>query len=161
MKLVDPANKVLLSKLEEFDFNNPPTDPVKLANDLIEVMREGQSNGLRTIGLAANQLGLPYRVMVIEGSPAFVCFNPKLRIFFQSVDIRGVGIEAWLKVGSIGRAEPDSVESRKIGQIILEMRLDFVIFKRKFGEFFSNIDLGKQPGDSDIRVNSLKLGAFP
>ena len=30
------------------------------------------------IGLSANQLGLPYRVFVMEGDPGFVCFNPRI-----------------------------------------------------------------------------------
>lgn len=63
----------LLQKLEQFDFSNPPTDPVKLALDLIESMKAG-----RGIGLSANQVGLPYRVFVMFGDPPFVCYNPKI-----------------------------------------------------------------------------------
>ena len=30
------------------------------------------------IGLAANQLGLPYRVFAIKANPILVCFNPRI-----------------------------------------------------------------------------------
>ena len=33
------------------------------------------------IGLSANQLGLPYRVFVMEGDPGFVCFNPTITAY--------------------------------------------------------------------------------
>lgn len=59
--------------MEPFDFKNPPTDPVQLAIDLTETMI--QNNGL---GLAANQIGLPYRVFAINAKPVYVCFNPRI-----------------------------------------------------------------------------------
>lgn len=62
---------LLRQKLEQFDFNNPPTDPIQLAVDLTEAMLS--NNG---IGLAANQCGLPYRAFVIKSSPIICCFNP-------------------------------------------------------------------------------------
>jgi peptide deformylase len=71
--LVDYKNENLNSVLENFDFTNPPIDPEQLAVDLVEFMRSQNA-----IGLAANQLGLPYRAFAMEGEPAYVCFNPKI-----------------------------------------------------------------------------------
>ena len=72
-----PANDPLLNnKLELFDFRNPPVDPEELGKDLLEHMRY-----FGGIGLSANQLGMPYRVFVMEGSPGFICFNPRISAF--------------------------------------------------------------------------------
>lgn len=74
MKLV-PANDPILKKsCDEFDFNNPPFDPIEFSKDLVKFMYD--SNG---IGLAANQVGVPYRIFAMRGQPEnFVCFNPKI-----------------------------------------------------------------------------------
>lgn len=72
-ELIPCEDPRLAQVLQPFDFQNPPTDPVQLALDLIESMRAG--NG---IGLSANQLGLPYRVFVMHADPPYVCFNPKI-----------------------------------------------------------------------------------
>lgn len=59
---------------EEFDFSNPPFDAVDFAQNLVKFMYE--NNGL---GVAANQVGNPYRIFAMRGSPEnFVCFNPKI-----------------------------------------------------------------------------------
>lgn len=71
--LVAKSDSLLNSPLAAFDFSNPPTDPVKLANLMIEAVK--QYDGL---GLSANQLGLPYRVFVMVGEPNYVCFNPRI-----------------------------------------------------------------------------------
>lgn len=71
--LVDPKNEVLNTELDNFDFNNPPVDSEQLAISMVAFMRENNA-----IGLAANQLGLPYRVFAMEGEPAYVCFNPRI-----------------------------------------------------------------------------------
>jgi peptide deformylase len=56
---------------EEFDFEGF-LDASQLARDLVDTMYH---NG--GLGLAANQVGLPYRVFCFRGDPAnFVCFNP-------------------------------------------------------------------------------------
>lgn len=69
-----PENHPLLKEeLEKFDFDNPPTDPIELAHDLAQTMIK--YNG---IGLAANQIGLPYRAFAIKANPIIVCFNPKI-----------------------------------------------------------------------------------
>jgi peptide deformylase len=72
-QLVEANDPILHSVLEPFDFANAPADPEDIAKDLVQFMRD--SNG---IGLAANQVGLPYRVFVIEGEPAYACFNPRV-----------------------------------------------------------------------------------
>jgi peptide deformylase len=59
---------------EPFDFNDPPFDPVEFSKKLIALLYE--KNGL---GLAANQVGTPYRIFAMRGAPEnFVCFNPKI-----------------------------------------------------------------------------------
>ena len=71
---VDPHADILKQKLEPFDFANPPTDPRKLAISLIETMVH-----YRGIGMAANQVGLPYRVFVMGAEKVgFACFNPEI-----------------------------------------------------------------------------------
>ena len=74
MKLVDHNDPILTRVCESFDFSNPPIDPIEFAKDLVKHMYDW--NGL---GLAANQVGLPYRVFAMRGSPEnFVCFNPRI-----------------------------------------------------------------------------------
>jgi peptide deformylase len=69
--LVKPDHPLLRTKLDRFDFINPPTDPHELANNLIETMIH-----YKGIGLSANQCGLPYRVFVLWSNPTKVMFNP-------------------------------------------------------------------------------------
>lgn len=69
--LVEDTHPILSEELPKFDFENPATDPIQLAYDLVESMRAH-----RGIGLSANQLGMPYRVFAMEAVPAIVCFNP-------------------------------------------------------------------------------------
>jgi len=67
-------NKYLNEICEEFDFTDPPFDPVDFAQNLVKFMYE--NNGL---GVAANQVGNPYCIFAMRGSPEnFVCFNPKI-----------------------------------------------------------------------------------
>jgi len=76
MKLVPTTDPILRTEIDRFDFSNPPTDPMKLATDLIQFMYD--NNGL---GLSANQVGLPYRVFVMRGnsdSGDIACFNPRI-----------------------------------------------------------------------------------
>lgn len=69
--LVPVTDPILHSPVPEFDFANPPTDPVQLVKDLYEIL-----NSHNALGLSANQVGLPYRVFVIKGNMCF--FNPKI-----------------------------------------------------------------------------------
>jgi len=71
---VDSYSDILGQKIEPFDFNNPPIEPRYLAVSLVETMAKH-----RGIGLAANQVGLPYRVFVMGmQNVAFACFNPEI-----------------------------------------------------------------------------------
>jgi len=74
--LVTPDDPILKQELPTFDFKNPPVDPLELAADLAEHMI-----GYGGIGLAANQLGLPYRVFALRADPSYVCYNPKITAF--------------------------------------------------------------------------------
>lgn len=74
MELVKPNDPILSSVCESFNFGNPPFDPIEFAQDLVKFMYD--RNG---IGIAANQVGVPYRIFAMRGSPEnFVCFNPKI-----------------------------------------------------------------------------------
>ena len=74
MNLVDPNDPILTNSCQVFDFKNPPFDPTEFAKDLVKFMYD--KNG---IGLAANQVGVPYRVFAMRGQPEnFVCYNPKI-----------------------------------------------------------------------------------
>lgn len=71
MKLVAAGSGDLTTPCEDFDFNGPQ-DAKNLAETLIETMEYHKG-----IGLAANQVGLPWRVFVTAGDP-YAVFNPKL-----------------------------------------------------------------------------------
>lgn len=71
--LVEESHPLLNQRLEEFDFSNPPVDPVELAQGLTEAMLRHKG-----IGLSANQVGLPYRVFVMATNPVITCFNPRI-----------------------------------------------------------------------------------
>lgn len=73
MKLIPADDPLLKTVLEDFDFSNPPVDPEELSTQMVEYMRECEG-----IGLSANQIGLPHRVFVMEGEPAYACFNPRI-----------------------------------------------------------------------------------
>jgi len=67
-------DEYLTSKCHDFDFQSAPFDPFEFAQNLMKFMYE--KNGL---GLAANQVGVPYRIFAMRGAPEnFVCFNPKI-----------------------------------------------------------------------------------
>jgi peptide deformylase len=74
MKLVNNTDPILKQACEKFDFSNVPFEPIEFAKNLVKTMYE--NNG---IGLAANQVGVPYRVFAMRSSPEnFVCFNPRI-----------------------------------------------------------------------------------
>lgn len=86
LELVSGDHPLMRTKLEEFDFSNPPVHPAELANQLIETMLA--SSGL---GLSANQCGLPYRVFVMHSSPTKVCFNPRIVTVSRDVQLMDEG----------------------------------------------------------------------
>jgi peptide deformylase len=71
--LVDSDNEILNSEVPDFDFEEPPIDPIELTYSLVHTMVTNKG-----IGLAANQLGLPYRVFAMQAQPFIVCFNPRI-----------------------------------------------------------------------------------
>lgn len=73
LNIKPPSDPLLYTALEDFDFANPPTNPVELANDLIETMKANSG-----LGLSANQCGLPYRVFALWSETPLVCFNPRV-----------------------------------------------------------------------------------
>ena len=74
MELVKQDDPILRKVCEDFDFKNPPFDPIEFAKEMMTFMYE--KNG---IGLAANQIGVPYRIFAMRGVPEnFVCYNPKI-----------------------------------------------------------------------------------
>ena len=72
-ELVDSDNEVLNSEVPDFDFQDPLIDPIEFAFSLVHTMVTNKG-----IGLAANQLGLPYRAFVMQAQPFIVCYNPKI-----------------------------------------------------------------------------------
>ena len=74
MNLVKASDPILTRVCENFDFNNAAFDPIEFAKELVKHMYDW--NGL---GLSANQVGIPYRVFSMRGSPEnFVCYNPRI-----------------------------------------------------------------------------------
>lgn len=74
MNIVPCNDPILRQKTEQFDFNSPPFAPVEFAQQLVKTMYD--NNGL---GLAANQVGVPYAIFAMRGHPEnFVCFNPRI-----------------------------------------------------------------------------------
>lgn len=74
LRLVDENDPVLRVPTQPFDFSDPPVDPIVLVPAMFKLMFA--SNGA---GLAAPQVGLPYRVFVMVTSDGrqFACFNPE------------------------------------------------------------------------------------
>lgn len=74
LHLVEHTDPVLRKVCDEFDFYNPPFDPIEFSKEMVKFMHD--NNG---IGLAANQVGVGYRVFAMRGQPEnFVCFNPRI-----------------------------------------------------------------------------------
>lgn len=73
MKLVDGNDQILKQPCEKFNFLEPQTDIVELANKLIQSMND--NNGL---GISANQIGIPLQVFVMRSNPTIVVINPKI-----------------------------------------------------------------------------------
>lgn len=72
--LVPETDPILKEVMPEWDFDNPPEDPVKLASNLVDSCIH-----YRGYGLSANQCGLRYRVFVMGAGTEYVAFfNPKV-----------------------------------------------------------------------------------
>lgn len=71
LSLVKSNDPILTTATEKFDFANPPCHPVELYEAMGNFMVEKGG-----VGLAAPQVGLPYRFFVIASNPIIGCFNP-------------------------------------------------------------------------------------
>lgn len=72
-------SEYLLEECESFDFSDPPFDPIDFSKTLVKFMHDKNA-----LGVAANQVGVPYRIFAMRGSPEnFVCFNPKIIQFSE------------------------------------------------------------------------------
>ena len=79
MKLVTKNEEVLRQKAKVYDFENPPMDTLELRDKLINTMIDEGG-----IGLAAPQVGVPYRVFVMRGKDKDECMfiaNPEILEF--------------------------------------------------------------------------------
>ena len=63
-------------ELEDFNFKDPQIDPVDLSQSMVSLMRTKMG-----YGLAANQVGLPLKMFVLDGEPAYAIFNPRITYF--------------------------------------------------------------------------------
>jgi peptide deformylase len=74
MILLNYSDKNLKRTCDNFDFLNPPFDPIEFSQNLVKTMYD--NNG---ICLSAPQVGISYRIFAMRGSPEnFVCFNPRI-----------------------------------------------------------------------------------
>lgn len=74
LQLVPENDPILKEIMPEFDFDNPPIDPNKLASELVE-----NCKGRTGFGLSANQIGYRYRLFVMGAEDEYVAFfNPKI-----------------------------------------------------------------------------------
>jgi peptide deformylase len=70
--LVDKFDPILKQKLEPFDFDDPPMDPNELSSKLMETCIANKG-----VAISANQVGLPYRVFIINMKGEIMpIFNP-------------------------------------------------------------------------------------
>lgn len=74
LKLIESNNSILQTPALNFDFSDNSVDPLKLATEMLEFMRN--SNG---IGLAAPQIGLSLCFFITDcGKKPRFCFNPNI-----------------------------------------------------------------------------------
>ena len=74
LNLVSYPHKSLKTPAIPFDFENPPIDPLELEAEMITVML-----GHNGIGLASNQVDVPYSVFIIgTEQSAMAIFNPTI-----------------------------------------------------------------------------------
>ena len=73
-QLVLENHPILKQVMPEWDFKNPPMDPIELASNLVDTCRKHKG-----YGLSANQCGLPYRVFVMGYDKEYMAFfNPRI-----------------------------------------------------------------------------------
>jgi peptide deformylase len=73
VKMKEDVEK-LTRPTEEWNFAAPPRDPSLFAQELVSQVWNHQG-----LGIAANQLGYPWRVFALRGDPQNICcFNPRI-----------------------------------------------------------------------------------
>lgn len=73
-EFVSGNDPILKEVMPEFDFNNPPVNPMEFASSLVETCKQ-----YKGYGLSANQCGFRYRVFVAGTDNEYVAFfNPEL-----------------------------------------------------------------------------------
>lgn len=74
MNIVKETDPILIKECKEYKFEEQPFDPIKYAKDMVETMYENDS-----LGLSSNQVGIPYKVLSLRGSPEnIVAYNPRI-----------------------------------------------------------------------------------
>lgn len=74
MKLLDENDPFLNIPVSDFDLSQMPSNFQQVASEMIHTMIENQA-----IGLAANQVSLPWRMFTIRTiGGIYVCVNPKI-----------------------------------------------------------------------------------
>ena len=73
LKFVKNDSPILKQRVDLFDFSNPLIDPTELSVNLYETLMSSNY-----VGLAAPQVGLPYRAFALRAQPGIVCFNPRI-----------------------------------------------------------------------------------
>lgn len=74
LALVAPNDPILHEPCDKFDFRNPQVDIANFGKALVKFMYD--NNG---IGLSANQVGYPYQIFAMRGSPEnYVGINPRI-----------------------------------------------------------------------------------
>jgi peptide deformylase len=72
--LVKETDPILKEVMPEFDFTNPPMNPIELASGLVDTCKY-----YKGYGLSANQCGFRHRVFVMGYGEEYVAFfNPKI-----------------------------------------------------------------------------------
>ena len=74
MPLLSPEQLTKMAICEQFNFQDPPFDPIEFSQALVKTMYD--SNG---ICLTAPQVGVDLRIFAMRSAPEnFVCFNPRV-----------------------------------------------------------------------------------
>lgn len=73
ISLVSYNDPILHQPCKKWDFINPPFDLSDFSQALVNKMRE-----CKGLGLAANQVGQPYKIFAMESEPTYVVINPKI-----------------------------------------------------------------------------------
>jgi peptide deformylase len=145
-ELCDQKDPVLITKLNDFDFTNTELNPSEVASRLIATCKFH-----RVYGIAANQCGLDYKVLVAGAEDNFVAFfNPIIldsagEILLEESDLSNMGLLLAVKRpksivvsyqdfnGEQKTTLVDGLTSRIIQQSI--DRLNGIDFKTKVSKF--------------------------